>query len=173
MTLCFFNGVDATTGKYALDPMKPEDFSNLLLGAGPDPDQETLKHWVNQYIKSGHYGLKEGHDPKKLDESGWGVIFAHDAEPALVDALRPLLDWRKEQAGEYYREYTGGMGGFRPNDTKTTWLGRQGGSVGPADPEKVPYYLMIVGSPERIPYRFQTLLDVQYAVGRIDFELIR
>ena len=65
----------------------------------------------------------------------WGVIFAHDADPAVIHALRPLLEWRKAQAGKYYKEYSGGTGGFRPTDTKTSWLGRQGGSVGPADPE--------------------------------------
>ena len=170
----FFNGIDGASGKYSLPPISPQQFSDAITGATPesDPEQEALRYYYEQYCKAGHYGIKEGHDAKKLEESGWGAIFAHDADPAVVEALRPLLDWRKSQAGAYYKEYSGGMGGFRPADGKTTWLGRQGGSVGPADPEKVPYYLMIVGSPERIPFRFQTLLDVQYAVGRIHFDTL-
>ncbi len=177
-TTMFFNGIDATTGGYSLPPMASKQFADLLTGseAEIDPDSTALKNWYEQYVKSDHYGVKEGHDPKKLAESGWGIIFAHDADPAVMEALRPLMEWRKEQAAaeheHYYKEYTGGKGGFRPKDTKSTWLVRQGGSAGPADPDKVPYYLLIVGDPARIPYRFQTLLDVQYAVGRIHFDTV-
>ena len=117
-------------------------------------------------------------DATKLAEAGWGVIFASDdaQTDAIKDALAPLLKLRREQASQqnerFYREFVGDDG-YLPDEKKTDWLARHEADVtGPADPNQAPYYLLIVGDPQRIPYRFQYQLDVQYAVGRLHFETL-
>lgn len=120
-------------------------------------------------ITEAHLGVASGVDPQKLKSSGWGVLFDADESPAVIEALRPLLDWRKAQAGPLYQEYAGETG--YTEESKKTFLGEAGG-LGLVDPKLngIPYYLLFVGTPAQIPYNFQYLVDVQYAVGRIHFD---
>lgn len=170
----FFNGINGATGEYLLPPMTAEDVSKIARGETfEEAHVLELKSWYARTHEK-CLGPKEGVDPKDLAQSGWGVIFAfedQDRTPALKEALQELLDLRKEQTGKYYREYTGEHA-YRPGESKPAFLARHGIGPGPADPEKVPYYLLLVGDPEKIPYRFQYQLDVQYAVGRIHFRTL-
>ncbi|MFQ5612790.1 MAG: hypothetical protein ACE5H9_11720 [Anaerolineae bacterium] len=162
----YFNGINGSTGDYDLPPMTRAELAGLILGEAPPDNAGELKAWYRNYLQYDHRGLVAGLDPSRLDEAGWGVIFAQDLDPAAKEALQPLLDLRREQAGELYKEYA-----YLPGETKEEFLERNDAdSFGPADPEYVPYYLLIAGSPEAVPYAFQYQLDVQYAVGRIYFE---
>lgn len=167
--LLYFNGVNVSTGEYLTPPLPAEQLAQIARGENFAPEHLQELQQRNENTKD-HYGVKEGVDATDLAQTGWGVIFAADADPALHDALKELLDHRKEQANqtrERYREYS-----YRPNESKNLFLARQGVGPGAVDPDKVPYYLLIVGDPEKIPYSFQYQLDVAYAVGRIHFDTV-
>jgi hypothetical protein len=173
-----FNGIDGATGGYLLPNLTPQDVGKLARGEKLDPQHVKELKWWHDRVSMSHLGPKEGVDPKNLAETGWGLIVAFSDDDQVVkrtaatlEALSPLLNLRRNQAGDRYREYTGSKA-YRPEETKSAFLARHGMGPGPADPDKVPYYLLIVGDPEAVPYRFQYQLDVQYAVGRIHFDAV-
>lgn len=169
-----FNGIDGASGKYLLPGLPARAVSRIAQGESPDTGHlAELRAWY-RHVTQAQMGPKEGIDPKDLAESGWGIIFAFEDQgrvPALKEAMGELLQHRQAQAGPRYREYTG-PDACRPGESKSKFLARHGMGPGPADPDTVPYYLLIVADPETIPYRFQYQLDVQYAVGRIHFDTL-
>ena len=85
--LLTFNGINGSTGRYDVEPMAAEDFSRIVLGTGPArPDEKAHLEELERRRKrdtQAHYAPKEGIDPKKLEQTGWGVIFAFGADPAV------------------------------------------------------------------------------------------
>ena len=105
-----FNGIDGATGRYLFPSLAPQDVSKLAQDEKLDSQhQNELKNW-HRRVTQATLGPKEGVDPKKLSEAGWGIIFAFDdadKTPGILEALNPLLALRKKQAGPLYREYSG------------------------------------------------------------------
>lgn len=172
-----FNGINAVTGDYGLT-LSAEQFIERVL---PRNDSTALRRQQDEYttaVKDGKKetfrGVREGVDGTKLEQAGWGLLFA-SADPrldAIQEALSPLLALRKAQAGPYYRVFTGPEA-YRPNESKSDFLRRFNIGAGAVDPKKgVPYYLLLIGGPTLIPYEFQYQLDVQFAVGRLDFDTV-
>jgi hypothetical protein len=171
------NGIDGETGEYLTPPMPAEQLVATLMGSDLYAElkgQEPALRIARQ-SQVDHLGPPAGTDAANLASAGWGVIFASNADPAIREALSSLLDLRAQQAGNRYKEFSGEQGfqvGRTPEESYTTFLARAGVGFGAPRPSKVPYYLLIVGDPEAIPYRFQQLLDTQYAVGRIHFDTL-
>ncbi|MBP2326566.1 hypothetical protein JOF56_006951 [Kibdelosporangium banguiense] len=162
-----FNGIDADTGGYLFPGRSLDELVAAV--RSQDTASPFLRAMCYRHdLAEANYGVASFADDRDdLGQTGWGVLSAQDADPRVLDALRPLLDLRKSQAGSYYREFV-----VSPGDDASTFLRRHGMGPDPADPRKVPYYLLIVGPPTEVPFTFQYLLDVQYAVGRIDFDSV-
>ena len=174
-----FNGVDGRDGSYLLPPLQASQLARVALGQRlPTTDLDEFQLKLGQDFD---YPLREGVDPDDLAESGWAVVFpfvrkgseAARRQVVIRESLAPLLAHRRSQAGyrdeRYYRDCVG-PNAYRPGETKQQFLARMGAGSGPVDPSRFPYYLLLVASPEEIPYRVQYQLDVQYAVGRIHFD---
>jgi len=99
-----------------------------------------------------------------LDKAGWAIIIPAGTPEPVRSALKPLIEHRRTQAGRLLKEldYNG--------EQVRVWLAKQGVSSGNMKPAKLPYYVLLVGSPEQIPFEFQYLLGVEYAVGRLSFD---
>ncbi len=152
------NGVNGATGEFFTQPSRQE-LADWILG-------KALPAVVVRAVMPGVR-------PRNLESAGWGVLFAEDTDPAIKEALRPLLEHRRNLVSRgdsrRYHEYAG-TDGLWQDESKSRFLARHGIGPGPVNPEKVPYYLLLVGGPEKIPFAFQHQLGVQYAVGRVAFE---
>lgn len=170
--LMHFNGVNGATGGYGLEPMSGAAFADIIRGAKPMDENDRQECAARSNPGNRAHPIRPGNDPARLDQAGWAVVFSAKADAAPYrDALKPLLELRREQAGERFRLLDGAQG-YRPGEEKRDFFKRHKISEGPADPKQFPYYVMLVGNAEEIPYSFQYQLDVMRGVGRIHFETV-
>jgi hypothetical protein len=111
-------------------------------------------------------------DATDLTETGWGIVFSRDANPAIRQKLTRLIEHRRQQVNNdaLFRVFDA-ADGVRSGESAENWLFRHGLSLGPVEPENgVPYYLIIVGSPEDVSLAFQSTLDLHFCIGRLYFD---
>jgi hypothetical protein len=187
----FWNGIDGRHGGYLFEPSRGAELSTLvkestdsqvqLLRRSTLPRRELWAHRgvvfgaqrrsAKQAVRFG--GLIYGIDPEDLSQAGWAAIFPQKGDPAVQEALRPLLEFRRKEAAtssERRFRVLAGAEGYRVGELPLTFLERHGVGPGPVDPDKLPYYLLLVGGAREIPFEFQYQLASQYAVGRLALE---
>ncbi|HEY2293404.1 MAG TPA: hypothetical protein VGM86_22100, partial [Thermoanaerobaculia bacterium] len=98
------DGLDGATGEYLHPGLSLADLAAAL--QGPVPQRRPAEP---------RRAPRESVDPLRLASAGWAVVFPQAGDPAVREALKPLLDRRREQAGELYRELTGEEG-YRPEE---------------------------------------------------------
>jgi hypothetical protein len=176
MASVFANGVSADTGK-VLDDI--DDSTGRRIADSAIKREEDISAGKKRTERAKTFGPVAGVNSEELSQAGWGVVFPAEFDSAPIEeALTPLFEQRRKEAGDLFKIFKGPQG-WRAGESAEDWLARQGnaGRKGPGldlvVPEAgVPYYLLIVGSPEALPMQFQYLLDIYWAVGRLHFATV-
>ncbi len=168
MTQMHFNGLNGATGKALLSTKTSQQLIDWIAGADAAEAadvKETVKtnyevRLVNKAV--GSMGVIKGVDPLKLDSARWGVIYHPDTPQVVRDRVQKLCDYRDGQAYEYVPA--------KDKGSALKFRKRFNQGAGVVNPAYLPYYLLIVASPEQIPFKFQYSLDNEHAVGRLYFD---
>ncbi len=162
----YVNGINALTGEYLVPPLTAADAAALARGKPPPPAEHVgLLRTVLTMIKNKFFALPSDVKAEDPAQAGWAVVFTPDTPDSVRKGMRPLLDLRAKQIPpDRYKvlEYKG--------ESREDWLGKYGAHGADVEPTCVPYYVLLVGGPDAIPFDFQFLLDINYAVGRLAFD---
>ena len=163
------NGINGVTGQYDVPPIALEDFARTLKGISPEnaaPDHVTER---GRKLRQPSFAraLPWGVEPHDVPRAGWGIVFHRDEPAAVRQALGPLIEHRRRQVGDATRvkelEYF-------PGESASSWLARYGVAWHNVQPTCIPYYLLWVGSPERLNFDVTHEVDSDYCVGLLDFD---
>jgi hypothetical protein len=160
------NGINALTGEYLVPPLTVAEVAARARGTPPPKEQEGWLRQIMKRLTGRFYGLPVEVEPTEVKGAGWAVVFTPDTPAPVRKALQPLMDLRARQApNDRFKVLE-----YKPGETREAWLGKYGVHGSDVEPTCVPYYVLLVGGPEAIPFDFQFLLDIDYAVGRIAFD---
>jgi hypothetical protein len=179
--LVYFNGVDGRSGGYARPPLS---VSALLRGSRPplDPlELRSLALWQRERLVEGQRvdnprrTVAHGVDPCCLETTGWAIALAEGERRnrEILDALAPLIRWRRTQVGssDLVRVFDGiKHSAIGRSEDGLAFRARNGVQFGVVDPRALPYYLLIVADPRRVPFEFDSQLAPPFAVGRLWFD---
>jgi hypothetical protein len=173
------NGVFADTGTLLPESHESEFlhlYEDIIVDALSFPKQPLIRNQSRPKLLGPDAEIR----PDDLAQTGWGILFSADMDSSSVEeAMSPLIEHRRAQTSrrrnDLFKIFRGNSG-WRFGETAAEWLKRQG-NPGPGlevvNPRAgVPYYLLIVGSPDVIPMSFQYMLDIFWAVGRLHFPTI-
>jgi hypothetical protein len=154
----FADGIDET----AIPQLKLQEASGTV-------SKETIKGKANS--DAAGFGMVGGElVADDLEQAGWAVMFGPSVEKSIRTNLSPLIEHRKKQVGDDTLFKI--LDPPAPKQSAADWLHSQGTSMNNVvDPSKgVPYYVLIVASPEDVSFQFQYELDLYWAVGRLWLE---
>lgn len=164
--LIYANGVNGLTGEYLLTPSSILDLAGWAKQAPKGLVAQRGLRQIGHAICMDTLGLPFNRRPEDVRSAGWAIVFSTEEREEVRAAMGPLIEHRCRQVGDANIKVLEHC----PGERWTQWLDRHGTAPGNVVPTAVPYYVLLIGDPSRIPFSFQYLLDVEYAVGRLDFD---
>jgi hypothetical protein len=152
--LLYLNGLDAETGGPLIDPVSYEALSERVLEVYRP--KERVKDAEEFRAAQTSYSLYDEYELDDPQQAGWGLLVHADEADEMQKVLKDLIDHRNGRILLYQGE--------DPREWK------EQNHANDVNPDKFPFYVLIAGSPSRIPFELQFSLDILQSVGRIDFE---
>jgi hypothetical protein len=165
----FPNGIYADTGLSVATANIAETAAQALEVLPPGPAETASNYEKTARHNQASLGTVWNVTAQDLRQAGWSIVYSSSTPNWVKDELKTLIDFRREQTGGLCRVFDG-PNAYKEGQSCSEWLAEQGVSLRPVDPRSgVPYYVLIVGPPEEIPFEFQYLLDTHWGVGRLHF----
>jgi hypothetical protein len=162
------NGIDALTGQPAVPPMTEEEAARRAAGGPPPVEDVGLLRRLWEALKRPFHGLPDDIQPTDVTAAGWAVVLPTGTPDEVRQAIGQLVAHRRDFTrvpADRCRILD-----YRAGQSLTDWLRGLGAHLADVEPNRLPYYVALVGGPEVISFEFQALLDMNYAVGRIAFD---
>ena len=166
MTVMGF-GIDYTTKKRLIEPIDEKEFFQRIIDSFP---HETFEGFTRTRRSGSVFKaeVERTHFPDLSNPLavGWKYLVS-DSDPRkdeIIEAVEPLAKHR---------------GMANPGDPmiydckfEHEWWEWIRNNCWPLALDEAPYYIMIIGGPDQVPFLFQALIDSTAAVGRIHFDSI-
>jgi hypothetical protein len=163
-------GINYTTRKLLFDPLDDEQFAKAILQS-LDKNVADVRSLTRSTTRGTTFRGGQELERKVVDlgdplSVGWTFLIG-DKDPQkqeIIAAMQPLAERRgmKDPTQPLILDVL-------DHDDWVDWL--QDNYFSPAVEEQ-PHYVLIVGNPQHIPFRFQSILATAAAVGRLDFDSI-
>jgi len=163
-------GINYTTRKLLFEPLEEEEFAKAVLKSlGKNVDdvrslsRSTTRGTTFRGSREVERKIVDRGDPLSV---GWTFLIGEKdpLKDQIIKEIRPLAERRgmTDPDQPLVLNVTDG-------DEWLDWL--QDNYFSP-DVDAQPHYVLIVGNPEHVPFRFQSILATAAAVGRLDFDSI-
>jgi hypothetical protein len=162
------NGIDALTGLLAVPPMTEAEAAQRAAGGPPPAEDVGILRRLWEALKRPFHGLPDDVEATDLTASGWAVVLPTETPDEVRQAIERLVAHRRDHTRVPANRCR--IVAYRPGQSLGDWLRGLGAHLADVEPTRLPYYVSLVGGPELISFEFQTLLDMNYAVGRIAFD---